>query len=161
MRNCGYSGSMMLLTQKFVLATFLLGLIWPTQGPQPFPFLGPLIAFFVNLIVLALILYVAGLTVVGGERAKISRAFSIAFLGAFVNFALNVFFILLPSPLSLSWEHAFIFRVILSFIIWLSLIKNFYRTSWLGALAVATLVLVMVVLELVLRDFLLSLKIFV
>lgn len=151
----------MLLTQKFVLATFLLSLIWPTQGTQQFPFLGPLIAFFVNLIVLALILYVAGLTVVGGERAKISRAFSIAFLGAFVNFALNVFFILLPLPLSLSWEYAFIFRVILSFIIWLSLIKNFYRTSWLGALAVATLVLVMVVLELVLRDFLLSLKIFV
>ena len=111
---------------------------------------------------MAVIIYVAGLVVVGGERAKIVRASAIAFLGTFTNFVLSIFFGLLPLSASLSWESIFLFRLLLSFIIWLSLIKNFYKTGWLGAFAVAVLaVIIMVVLELFLTSFLLALKVFV
>jgi len=118
-----------------------------------------LIAFFVNLIVLTLILHVIGLRVVGGERAKISKAFTIAFLGAFVYFVLTILFIFVP--LSLSWEYAFVFRTFLSFVIWFVLIKSLYKTRLTGAIAVAVLVLIMVLLELVVKDFLVTLKLLV
>lgn len=133
-------------------------MLWSTQMLQ-FPFLAPLMVFFVNLIVLILILHFVGLAVVGGEKTKISRAFAIAFLGAFVNFVLTLLFILLPISVVFSWEYTLIFRVFLSIVVLLALIRSFYKTRWLGAIAVAVLVLVMLVLELFVKDFLLSLKI--
>lgn len=139
--------------QRFVVATLTpFGFTWPMQLSQ-FPYWYHLIAFFVNLIVLTVILYVAGLVVVGGERAKFSRAFTVAFLGTVVNFVLNLFFLLLPG--SSSWEYALsVFRRFLFFIVWLSLIKNFYKTGWLGAFAVAILALIiMIVLEILLMPF--------
>lgn len=150
-------------TEKFILITLIIfGLILPIQTPLEFPILRSLIVFIVNLIVLTLILYVAGLAVVGGERAKLSNAFAIAFLGTLINFVLALFFNLLALPIVLSLEYMLIFRLLLSFIVWLSLIKNFYKTGWLGALAVAILTgIIMIVLELLLTSFLLALQIFV
>jgi hypothetical protein len=144
-----------------VIISVVLGLMQPNQIPQS-SLWSPLMTFLVSLIVLAVIIYVAGLIVVGGERTKIIRAFAIVFLGTFMNFLLTMFFSLAPISASLSWESIFLFRLLLSFIIWLSLIKNFYRTGWLGAFAVAVLaVIIMVVLELFLTSFLLALKVFV
>jgi len=133
-------------------------MLWSTQMLQ-FPFLAPLLVFFVNLIVLTLILHFVGLAVVGEERTKISRAFAIAFFGAFVNFVLTLLFILLPISVVFSWEYTLVFRVFLSIVVLLALIRSFYKTRWLGAIAVVVLVLVMLVLELLVKDFLLSLKI--
>jgi len=157
MRNYQYNESMSPPLQMLMIETLaLLGLTGPTQLSQ-FPYWYHLIAFFVNLIVLTLTLYVAGLVMVGEERTKLSRAFKISFLGTLINSVLNLFFILLP--VSLSWEYALsVFRRFLFFIVWLSLIKNFYRTGWLGAFAVAILALViMIVLELLLIPFLIGL----
>jgi len=153
-----YNESMMLLGYRFVLATLaLFSLILPTQAPLQFPFWRTLIAFVISLIVLTLVLYVAGLVVVGGDRAKLSSAFAIALLGVFVDFALQMALTPLLLPLSISWEYIFIFRVFLSFIVWLSLIKNFYKTGWLGALAVAILaVIILVVLGILLASLLIA-----
>jgi len=164
-RNRGYDESMMLSVQKFALATLaLFSLIFPTQAPLQFLFWRTLIIFVISLIVLAIILYFAGLVVVGRERAELSSAFAIALLGMFVDFALNIAFtlLLIPLPTSLSWEYAFIFRVFSSLIVLLSLIKNFYKTGWLGALAVAILaVIIMVVLGILLESLLIALNILI
>lgn len=154
---------MTLSVQKFAVIIFaVIGLILPVQITFEFAFWRALLTFIVNLIVLTLILYIAGLAVVGGERTKLSSAFAIALLGTFVNFVLNMLFALLSLSVELPWEYVFVFRLILSLIVWLSLIKNFYRTGWLGAFAVAILALIiMVVLELVLVPFLVALKILV
>ena len=143
---------MMLLGHKFVLATLgFFSLILPIQAPSQLFFWRTLISFVISLIVLAVILYVAGLVVVGGERARLSNAFGIALLGVFVDFALDIVFRLLLLPLSIPFEYLLIFRAFLTLLVWLSLIKNFYRTGWLGALAVAILaVIIAVVLELLL-----------
>jgi len=152
---------MMSLGHKFVLATLgLFSLILPIQAPLEFTFWRTIIFIVVNLIILTIILYIAGLVVVGGDRAKLSSAFAIALLGTFISFALNMAFTLVLIPLSLSWEYVFIFRVFLSLIVWLSLIKSFYKTGWLGALAVAILaVIIAVVLELLLASVLVALLI--
>ena len=150
-RNRRYNENMMPLMQKFVLAALaLFGLILPIQAPLQ-SFWGNLITFVISLIVLTLVLYIAGLIVVGGERARLSSAFGIALLGVFVNFALNVAFNLLLLPINIPLEYLLLIRAFLILLVWLSLIKNFYRTGWLGALAVAILaVIIAVVLELLL-----------
>jgi len=162
-RNRGYDESMMLSVQKFALATLaLFSLILPIQAPLQFPFWRTLIIFVISLIVLAIILYVAGLVVVGGERAKLSSAFAIALLGVFVDFALSLAFTILQLPVNISLEYLLIFRAFLTLIVWLTLIKNFYKTGWLGALAVAILaVIIMVVLEILLESLLIALNILI
>ena len=147
-----YNESMMPSMQKFMLvALALFSLILPIQAPSQIFFWRTLISFVISLILLTLVLYVAGLVVVGGERARLSNAFSIALLGVFVDFALDIVFRLLLLPLSIPFEYLLIFRAFLTLLVWLSLIKNFYRTGWLGALAVAILaVIIAVVLELLL-----------
>jgi hypothetical protein len=154
---------MMPLGHKFVLATLaLFSLILPIQTPFQFLFWHTLIVFIISLIVLALVLYVAGLLVVGGDKARLSSAFAIALLGVFVDFVLNMAFTLLLLSVSIPWEYIFIFRIFLSLIVWLSLIKNFYKTGWLGSLAVAILaVTIMVVLGILLESLLIALNILI
>lgn len=157
-----YNGSMMLLGHEFVLATLgLFGLILQIQATLQ-SFWSNLIASVISLIVLTLVLYVAGLVVVGGDRARLSSAFAIALLGVFVDFALGIAFTLLQLPVSISFEYLLILRAFLTLLVWLSLIKNFYRTGWLGALAVAILaVIIMVVLQILLAALFIALNILI
>jgi len=95
--------------------------------------LPPLIKFVINLIVLIVVFYVAGRVVVGKKRAKFGDAFVISLFGTLTGTILNLF---IPY-----WLGA-----ILSLIVWLLLIRHFYETGWLGALAVGILaVIVMIV----------------
>lgn len=88
-----------------------------------------LVLFFVNLVILAIVLYLAGLVVVGKRRALFSDAFIISLLGTVAS---TVFFMFLPSLLALA----------LSIIAWLLLIKRFYETDWFKAIAVGILAIV-------------------
>jgi hypothetical protein len=153
----------MMLPAKFVLATsVLVSLILLIREPSQFFFWRSLISFVISLIVLTLVLYVAGLIIVGGERARLSSAFGIALLGTFVDFALGIAFSLLLLPVSIPFGYLLIFRAFLTLLVWLSLIKNFYRTGWLGALAVAILtVIVAVVLGILLETLLIALNILI
>lgn len=89
-----------------------------------------LVLFFISLLVLTFVLYLAGLIVVGGKRARFSDALIIALLGTF----LSTFFLMFI-PYSL-------IAIVLSILTWLLLIKSLYETGWLGSLAVGILAII-------------------
>ena len=89
-----------------------------------------LVLFLVNLLILAVVLYLAGLVVVGKKRALLSDAFIISLLGTVLSI---LFFMFLPYRL---------LALMLSIIVWLLLIKRLYETGWLGAIAVGILAMV-------------------
>jgi len=105
------------------------------------------ISFIVNLIVLTIVLYVAGLIVVGKKRAQFLDAFVIALLGTVISTFFMVF--LADIPL-LTFDGRKItmgagLGLILSFLGYLLLIRHYYETGWLGALAVAILAVIVFV----------------
>jgi len=107
-----------------------------------------LVRFIVNLIVLSIVLYVAGFIVVGKKRAQFSDALVIALLGTVIS---TFFMVFLADITLLTFDHRRLsigagLGLILSFITYLLLIRHYYETGWLGALAVAIVaVLVFVV----------------
>lgn len=86
--------------------------------------------FVASLLVLTVVLYLAGLIVVGGKRARFSDALIIALIGAVLS---TLFFMFIPYPL---------IALVLSIVTWLLLIKSLYETGWLGALAVGILAII-------------------
>jgi hypothetical protein len=88
-----------------------------------------LVLFLVNLIVLAIVLYLAGLVVIGKRRSLLSDAFIISLLGTVLS---TVFFMFIPSLLALT----------LSIIVWLLLIKRLYKTNWLKTFAIGILAII-------------------
>jgi len=89
-----------------------------------------LAVFFLSLLVLTVVLYLAGLIVVGGKRARLTDAFLISLLGTILS---NLFFIFIPYGL---------IALFLSIVVWLLLIKRFYETGWVGAFAVGILTII-------------------
>lgn len=110
---------------------FILAVLakWAPRIPEFLVLLAGIVQFFISLFVLTFVVYLAGLIVVGGRRARFSDAFLITLLGTFFSSALFLFF---PS-----W-----FSLLISLVIWLALIKTFYETGWLGAIAVAIMVII-------------------
>ncbi len=120
-------------------AAFIISVINQDFLPQiPEDILFTLITFVLSLVILTVVFYVAGAIVVGRQRALVSDAFVISLLGTIVSSICLLFF----SPL-IGW--------ILSLVIWLLLIRHYYETGWLGALAVAILaVIVFIVVSFIL-----------
>lgn len=116
------------------------------------------IAFIVKLIVLTIVFYVAGVLIVGKKRALLGDAFIIALLGIVISTFVMAF---IPGLVIFTFDgHKFGFGsglgLLISFIVYLLLIRHYYETGWLGALAVAILaVIVFVVLAFVLTILLL------
>lgn len=97
-----------------------------------------IVVFFVELLVLAVVLHIAGRIVVGGKRSLFSEAFIISLLGTILS---GVFMVFIPYSL---------LALLLSVFVWLILIKRLYETGWLGAIAVGILALIVFVVVLVL-----------
>lgn len=89
-----------------------------------------LAVFFVNLLVLTVFVYLAGLVVVGKKRALLSDALIISFVGTVLS---TLFLMFIP--------YHFI-ALILCIFVWLLLIKSLYETGWLGAIAVGILTII-------------------
>ena len=106
------------------------------------PMMFALTAFIVNLIVMTGVFYVAGVIVVGKKRALLSDAFVISLLGTILGSICTLFIPLIG--------------VILSFIVWLLLIRHYYETGWLGALAVAILAVIIYIVVLFILAFFLA-----
>ncbi len=106
---------------------------------------GQLFSFIVGLIVLTIIFYVAGRLVVGGKRALFSDAFVISLLGTIVMNVCLYFF------------HPLV-GAILSLIVWLLLIRHYYETGWLGAIAVAIMAVIVSVVIAILLGILLGIS---
>jgi len=113
------------MAELFMLTTFTPNLA-AQIGTET---LGQLFTFIVGLIVLTIIFYVAGRVVVGGKKALFSDAFVISLLGTIVMNVCLYFF------------HPLV-GAILSLIVWLLLIKHYYETGWLGAIAVAIMAVI-------------------
>jgi len=101
---------------------------WWLQISSPEELLFTVIVFIIDLFVMTIVFYVAGIIVVGKRRALFSDAFVISLLGTVVGNICSLFF-----PV-IGW--------ILSLIVWLLLIRRYYETGWLGALAVAILAVI-------------------
>jgi len=116
------------------------------------------IAFIVKLFVLTIVFYAAGVLIVGKKRALFGDAFIIALLGILISTFVMVF---LPGMVIFTFDsHKFGFGsglgLLISIFVYLLLIRHYYETSWLGALTVAILaVIIFVVLALVLAGLLL------
>ncbi len=119
-----------------------------TQGPRVEPWLFQIIRFVVGLLVLTVVFYIAGIIVVGRERALFSDAFVIALLGVIAR---GIFSFLLPS-------FSFI-GLILSLLVWLVLIKHYYETGWLGAIAVGILAVIVEIVVMVILAIILGLSV--
>lgn len=112
--------------ERFVLAVLARGGL---RIPDFLVLLAGIVQFFISLFVLTFVVYLAGLIVVGGRRARFSDAFLITILGTFFSSAILLFF-------------PYWFSLLISLIIWLALIKTFYETGWLGAIATAIMVVI-------------------
>lgn len=86
--------------------------------------------FFVNLLVLSLVIYLAGLAIAGGRRARFIDAFLISLLGTILS---TVFFLFIPYSL---------IAIVLNIVVWLLLIKSLYETGWFGAITVGILAII-------------------
>jgi hypothetical protein len=103
---------------------------WWDIIPDGLRIIFPIVWFFVSLLVLAVVLYLAGLIVVGGKRALFSDAFRISLLGTVLS---TIFFLFIPYNL---------IALLLSIFVWLLLIKRLYETRWLRAIAVGILAII-------------------
>jgi len=110
---------------------FIVRNVW-LQIPGETEITFAIILFIMNLIIMTIVFYVAGVIVVGKRRALFSDAFVISLLGTVVGNICLLFF----RP---------IIGLFLSLIVWLLLIRHYYETGWLGALAVAILAVIIFV----------------
>jgi len=100
---------------------------WWDLIPEELRLIFSLMLFFVNLLVLTIVLFLSGLIVVGRKRALLSDAFIIALLGTILS---TLFFMFIPYRL---------IALTLGVVVWLLLIRALYETGWLGAIAVGIL----------------------
>lgn len=98
--------------------------------PEGVTLIFTLVWFFVELFLLAVVLYLAGLIVVGKKRALLSDAFMISLLGTVLS---TLFAIFIPYGL---------IALFLGVLVWLLLIKRLFETRWLGAIAVGILAII-------------------
>ncbi len=124
----------------FSLTNFMGGNWWLQISVQA-ELLFAVVSFIVNLLVMTIVFYVAGIIVVGKRRALLSDALVISLLGTVVG---NICLLFFPPVIGL----------LLSLIVWLLLIRRYYETGWLGALAVAVLAVIIYVVVLVILAFL-------
>jgi len=102
-----------------------------------------LTVFIVNLIVMTFVFYIAGIIVVGRKRALFSDAFVISLLGSIIGALCTLFF-----P---------VIGILLALLVWLVLIRHYYETGWLGAIAVGILAIIIYVVVLIILAILMGL----
>ena len=92
-----------------------------------------LIQIVVETIVIAPVLWIAGRIIVGKEKAKFTDAVWIVVLGVILGAVIGAFL------------HGLVVALV-SFIIWLALIKHFFDCGWLKAFVIAVLAAILFVI---------------
>jgi hypothetical protein len=95
----------------------------PSVGSTPSLIIGFLVLFIVYMLIIGLVLFAAGKIVVG-RRVRFGEALGIAGAGTFLIGGILLF---LPSLLGIA----------LGFLLFLLLVKHYFRTGWLGAIGVS------------------------
>ena len=88
--------------------------------------------FFIQVLILSAVIYIAGLMVVGGRKATFGDAFKISLLGTVLGGLIYA---------AISFFVPFI-GLIIYILIWLALIKQYFETGWLNALAIGILAVI-------------------
>lgn len=93
-----------------------------------------LIDLVIKIIILAPALWLSGRAIVGKEKAKFLDAVWIIILGALVGGIFSYF------------EIIGIIALIIQLLIWLGLVKHFFDTGWLKALAISVLAIIILLI---------------
>lgn len=126
------------------IAALMVGTLLQPSGLTEVLF--SLISFAIIFLVLSVVFYIAGNVVVGRERAHFKDAFAISVLGTLVLIVcLSVF----------NLEIA----IILSLLAWFLLIRHYYETGLLGAIAVGLTSVIVAVVILIILSVLLNISI--
>ncbi|MCW4009578.1 MAG: hypothetical protein NWF05_03030 [Candidatus Bathyarchaeota archaeon] len=88
-----------------------------------------LIGIVVNVVVNSLFVWLAGRALVGGEKAKFTDAVWIVVLGSIINGVIGAFFYGIVGS-------------IITFILWLGLIKHFFDCGWGKAFIIAVVAII-------------------
>ena len=88
-----------------------------------------IIQIIVNIIILAPVLWISGRLLTGKDKAKFTDALWIVILGTVLGGFFQYFF-------------SGIIAAIIVLFIWLALVKHFFDTGWLKALAIAILAII-------------------
>jgi len=102
--------------------------------------------FLIQVLILSAVIYIAGLMVVGGRKATFGDAFKISLLGTVLGgliYAAISFFV----PL---------LGLIVYILIWLALIKQYFETGWLNALAIGILAVIVWIVLIIIVGLLLA-----
>ena len=102
--------------------------------------------FLIQVLILSVVIYIAGLMVVGGRKATFGDAFKISLLGTVLGgliYAAISFFV----P---------ILGLIVYILIWLALIKQYFETGWLNALAIGILAVIVWIALIIIMGLLLA-----
>jgi hypothetical protein len=91
---------------------------------------------FVNVIILSPVLWIAGRLLAGKDKAKFTDALWIVILGTIIGAVFQAF---LEGILGLLGS-------IIMLIIWLALVKHFFDTGWLKALAIAIVAIIIYII---------------
>jgi len=126
--------------------TVFMGGNWWFQIPSQDQLLFAVISFIINLLIMTIVFYLAGVIVVGKRRALFSDALVISLLGTVVLIVcLSVFGLEIG--------------IILSLIAWLLLVRHYYETGWLGAIAVGIMSIIVAVVIVFILSILLGISI--
>jgi len=87
------------------------------------------INLIINIIILSPVLWIAGRLLAGKDKAKFTDALWIVILGTLIGAVFQYFF-------------SGIIAAIIVLFIWLALVKHFFDTGWLKALAIAILAII-------------------
>lgn len=130
-----------MMSELLMIAAFTMNFVGQEFAAEPLVW--QLLNFVLGLIILTIVFYIAGRIVVGKKRALFSDAFIISLLGTIVmNICLNFF--------------GLVVGAILSLIVWLLLVKHYYETGWLGAIAVGITAMIVSIVILIILGFFLS-----
>ncbi len=115
-------------------------------GMFPIFLLGYLASILVAWLIVSLAVYFAARIVVGG-KASFTRALGLVFVGVII--------VGLTSILTHSFLGSFLGSV-LTFFVWLWLIKTFFHTGWFSALGIAILAVFMFLIVIIILGFILG-----
>jgi len=89
----------------------------------------------VNVIILSPVLWIAGRLLAGKDKAKFTDALWIVVLGTVIGAVFQAFF-----------PELGILGLIIVLVIWLALVKHFFDTGWLKALAIAIVAIIIYII---------------
>jgi len=100
-----------------------------------------LLGIIIGSIIISPILWLAGKAFVGPENAKFSDAFWIIFLGNVIGGIFNIVFSTIFAGFSAS-----IIGFIIQLLIWIGLVRHFFDTSGIKALAIAIVAFIVTII---------------